>query len=270
MIFYVGALLDKNVFISAIIYRLLIKFDQLLPHDKSYWVFKILSGNASSGLFLDVGANNGISALSFRRINKAFKIVSIEPNPYFRDKLERLKKRLTNFEFLPIGVSDQASSLDFYTPVYHGLRIYTATSCNLNYLRQNVTDLGLVVDKVKFEKTTCRVQTIDSLGLEPTIIKFDTEGHEFEGILGAMQTLESYHPHILLEYAPPTVLGEKAAKLNTLIDDLGYRKFKYQFATNRITPWLDEHYLPSTGNRNIVLIHQSKMHAIPPEYFSDG
>src|SRR5207253_7074678 len=38
----------------------------LLPHDKSYNAFRHFIASRPSGLFLDVGANDGISILSFR------------------------------------------------------------------------------------------------------------------------------------------------------------------------------------------------------------
>jgi hypothetical protein len=52
----------------------------LLPHDKSYRALRHFITLRPNGLFLDVGANDGISALSFRRFDKTYRILSLEPN----------------------------------------------------------------------------------------------------------------------------------------------------------------------------------------------
>src|SRR3954468_10990200 len=52
----------------------------LLPHDKSYNALKHFIAATPEGLFLDVGANDGISALSFRKFSKDYRILSLEPN----------------------------------------------------------------------------------------------------------------------------------------------------------------------------------------------
>src|SRR5215831_370500 len=52
----------------------------MLPHEKDYFGLKLLL-KPGDGLFLDVGANDGISALSFRHINSSYAILSLEPNP---------------------------------------------------------------------------------------------------------------------------------------------------------------------------------------------
>src|SRR5262245_52664590 len=52
----------------------------LLPHDKSYYALRHFIDAVPTGLFLDIGANDGISALSFRRFDKNYDILSLEPN----------------------------------------------------------------------------------------------------------------------------------------------------------------------------------------------
>src|SRR5690242_3009928 len=65
----------------------------LLPHDKSYYGFRSLACH-QDGLFLDVGANNGITAAGFRRLNKQYRILSIEANRCHEPALGRLKQRI--------------------------------------------------------------------------------------------------------------------------------------------------------------------------------
>jgi len=49
------------------------------PHEPDFAFFERFSDE--SGLFLDVGANAGMSAVSFRIFNKCAPILSLEPNP---------------------------------------------------------------------------------------------------------------------------------------------------------------------------------------------
>ena len=63
-----GNIADSNVFISYFIYWLLTKITFLLPHDRSYYVFRHFFISDPNGMFLDIGANNGISALNLFKL----------------------------------------------------------------------------------------------------------------------------------------------------------------------------------------------------------
>ena len=69
----------------------------LLPHDKSYRALRHFIALKPEGLFLDVGANDGISALSFRRFSKSYRILSLEPNALLEPALKKLKASDPNF-----------------------------------------------------------------------------------------------------------------------------------------------------------------------------
>src|SRR5882672_10492632 len=58
-------------------------FPFLLPHEKDYFGLQSLLSDGD-GLFLDIGANDGVSALSFRSINSRYSILSVEPNAMHR------------------------------------------------------------------------------------------------------------------------------------------------------------------------------------------
>lgn len=59
------------------------------PHEPDFSVF---ATSPSTGLFLDVGANSGMSALSFRIYNRRMPILSVEANPYLEPDLRFLKR----------------------------------------------------------------------------------------------------------------------------------------------------------------------------------
>src|SRR3954447_11792286 len=97
----------------------------LLPHDKSYRAIRHFVGVKPSGLFLDVGANDGISALSFRRFSKDYEILSLEPNPLLENALKRLQARDAKFQYRMIGAGAEAGHFRFFVPTYHGIVLHT-------------------------------------------------------------------------------------------------------------------------------------------------
>ena len=71
----------------------------LLPHDKSYYGFRHLA-RPEGGLFLDVGANIGMSAAGFRHLIPTYHVLSIEADRHHEPSLQRLKKKSPNFDYL--------------------------------------------------------------------------------------------------------------------------------------------------------------------------
>ena len=81
--------------ISLLIYNNIFLFKFLFPHEKDYFgIRKILSLKKEKNSMLDIGANNGISSMGFRRLGFKNPIYLFEPNPYLYKKyLLNLKKK---------------------------------------------------------------------------------------------------------------------------------------------------------------------------------
>jgi FkbM family methyltransferase len=170
-------------------------------HDDDYLFFSNFDGE--KGLFLDIGANIGFSAISFRNVNNSMKILSFEINPLLADVLGLLKHDIADFDFEPIGLSDETSTLSLYVPVHDGLLCTFLASTNLSnfeldYRRKYWLEL---TGESNFELLEMRVQTVrcDDLGLIPSIIKIDTEGTEPMVINGMEQTINTFKPIIMCE-----------------------------------------------------------------------
>jgi hypothetical protein len=83
--------------LNLFIYNFIPHLPFLLPHEKDYLALKHLFKNKSStnGIFLDVGANNGISTMGFRKLGFYNEIYLFEPNTWLYKKyLVKLKKNL--------------------------------------------------------------------------------------------------------------------------------------------------------------------------------
>ena len=63
-----------------------------------------------------------------------------------------------------------------------------------------------------------KTRTLDSYGLDPTLIKIDTEGAEFEVLKGAAQTLKRSHPRLVVE----THTDELARSAKEILKDNSY------------------------------------------------
>ncbi len=107
-------------------------FSFLLPHDKSYYALRHFIALRPNGLFLDVGANDGISALSFRYFDKDYRILSLEPNLLLETSLKKIKASDPHFDYLMAGAGSQPSQVQFHVPVYKGVVLHTSTSSSLD------------------------------------------------------------------------------------------------------------------------------------------
>lgn len=90
----------------------------LLPHDRTYLAFRHFIALQPGGLFLDVGANNGVSVRSFRKLDPIAPVVSLEPNPLLEPSLYELTQTDDLVSYRMVAAGDQARRLTLYVPQY--------------------------------------------------------------------------------------------------------------------------------------------------------
>ena len=66
------------------------------------------------------------------------------------------------------------------------------------------------------------------------LIKMDTEGSEYDIIMGGIKTIKKYKPKILLEYNAGNMsqCGHSMEELDSLIDEINYEKFWFDNGEN--------------------------------------
>ena len=199
----VPRLLRYNPYTGFIGRRLFQYIPFLLPHDKSYYGFTHLV-HEGDGLFLDVGANDGISAIGFRHVHSDYRILSIEPNLCHEAHLKSLKKRLKRFDYLLIGAGRERQKTTLYIPVYNSVPIYTAASLKKDYALRTMQEQHTTAGEknIVIVEHAVDILPLDELNLNPDIIKIDTEGYDYEVLMGMKITIERCRPVILIEYNP--------------------------------------------------------------------
>jgi FkbM family methyltransferase len=176
------------------------KLTFLLPHDRSYFAIRHFGGT-SNHLLVDVGANDGISALSFHKLEPDVRILSLEPNPLHRSSLQALKTRIPNFDFMMVGAGDAAAEIRLFSPYYKGIALHTFTSGSVEQVKTAVAKSFGPNVAAALEVTECAVPVIalDELNLAPWTIKIDVEGFDYKVLLGARGTLERHRPYVIVE-----------------------------------------------------------------------
>ena len=134
------------------------------------------TGIEPNEILLDVGAAEGLFALSVA--DKCSQIVMIEPNDHFARALE------TTFK-----------------PFAHKTTIHNVAVGNTEgTISFNQTSLSGKVNLNTDESVSKKITTVDKIinGLPVTYLKADIEGHEFEMLKGAVNTIKNNKPKIVI------------------------------------------------------------------------
>ncbi|MBV9213155.1 MAG: FkbM family methyltransferase [Actinobacteria bacterium] len=201
------------------------------PHDPDYAVFGLFKHR--EGVFLDVGANAGMSALSFRVFDRERPIVSIEANPFHRDDLDFVRRLARPMEFSILAADAERGTATLHVPVYRGVPLTTEASIH----RQDVVGspslrarLGPRMGSEEFAISEVNVVScpLDDLSIEPALIKIDVQGAETEVVHGLRETIGRCQPVILIE-AP-------SREVHDLLGQIGYRPFVYDHRAHALRP----------------------------------
>lgn len=164
---------------------------------------------------LDIGAQSGAFSLMSKFLpNTTWH--SFEPDP-------------TNFKLL----TDNLKLNDIENVKVYNLALSNIKSQSVFNICEHNRGLNTLGNNVKrFNKNESKeiiveTDTIDNLFLDVKVdfIKIDTEGAEFNILLGGSKTLKKYKPKILLEYYNDNLeqFQVNINDLNNLIRDLGYK-----------------------------------------------
>lgn len=220
-------------------------------HEPDFKAFKLICQDRPQ-LFLDIGANVGMSALSFFTLKSDAQVISFEPNPINYSYLDKLTSKFTEFQYKRVGLGDKPGNLDFYYPIYNGKVMTALGSCDRqkaeSWLNSN-TVYFFDENKLEIAKISIEITTLDSFELKPEFIKIDVEGFEYQVLQGAVNTINTYRPILLIEGIA------KYDRVHQLLSSWNYDV--YRFADGQF-------YLDEFNCNNNFLIPQEKADLIRP------
>ena len=191
------------------------------PHDPDFSAFGVLPGN---GLFLDVGASIGQSALSFRIFNREAPILSLEPLPSHRGDLRFVRKVIGGHRFMIVGAAERSTTATLYVPMLGSYELPAEAS-----LRQQ--DASAVLNRLEARGTNPKrlwlkevkvdLRRVDDLELNPSFVKIDVEGAEMGVLRGMSETIGRSRPALMVERS------DRFEKVAELLGEVGYRAFAY-------------------------------------------
>jgi len=170
------------------------------------WIESMRPDIFRESIALDLGANIGNHSLFF--------------SDYFRE-VHAFEPNERTFKVLELN----AELVDNITCHHVGLSERTGTA----FFRTNFGNIGAsrVVPSRGSDVTEVNLDTLDSLvsGLaDIKLIKVDVEGHDFEALTGAKETIMNHKPIIIFEHSAGDSEGGESAAVS-LLKKYGYDKF---------------------------------------------
>jgi FkbM family methyltransferase len=211
----------RNVYAYQLFRTYVGRLGFMLPLELEFHAFRVLPSAAR--LFLDIGANDGISARSFRLFNKTTPILSIEANPCHEGALERTKVALDLFDYKLMAAGERRGELVLHTPVFRGIALTAYAAMDRSEAEQRLRqDMPSSRGSLKFIETVVPVVPIDDLILSPDFVKIDVEGFEIEVLRGMTATIERCKPVFMIEFDP-----RRAAAMADILSPFDYRPYVF-------------------------------------------
>jgi FkbM family methyltransferase len=175
--------------------------------------------------FIDVGADIGYYSLKAAPVVGASgHVIAVEPNP---EALGRLQVNLAASSanvvaVAPVACSDAEGVLDLYVAPY-------ANTGETSLSKTNASQIGAIAHTYKV-----RTRPLDDIVRESGVarvdaIKIDVEGAEYLVLKGAQQTLDRFHPMLLIELVESQLrgMGTSSAQVRELLRAHGYREGRH-------------------------------------------
>jgi FkbM family methyltransferase len=204
------------------------------PHDPDFAAFRQFGGD---GLFLDVGASIGQSALSFRVFNRSSPILSLEPLPSHRNDLRFVRLVARRHRFMIAGAAEESRRATLYVPTLGSYELPAESSLDRDAAAAVLERLraeGGDPTRLRLKEVEIDLRRLDELDLNPAFVKIDVEGAELGVLSGLRETIERCHPVLMIERS------ERTGQVVELLGAGGYGAFVYDSETEGFHPYGDQ------------------------------
>jgi len=243
-------IIRSNIYLYLVSKYLYQNYFYIFFYEKEFKILtKIKKENIKKNFsILDIGSNNGVSALSIRLFNKKNKIYSFEANYLLKKKLNKVKKKINNFEFYLIGALNKKVKKKFFIPFFKKHCLDSFASIRIKYVYDSIKR-GLYNNKVfkniVIKKIFCKFSDIDAFNKKPFFIKIDTEGSEHLVITGMKKTIKKYSPVLMIEKSD---LNYK--KIKKILVSLKYNIYEYK------NNFLIDYNFKKVIHANLICVHE--------------
>lgn len=193
------------------------------PLEEQYFPFEIFQ-KEDYEIFIDCGAYTGDTVeMLVRKVGKIKTLICIEPDKYNSIKSKSLLNSLQGIVadqiiFLPLALSDKEEIISFQS--LGGASSKCETDKNFNTYNVYAVPLDDLL-----------------LGVNPTMIKMDIEGAEFEALIGANKTIKRAKPSLAISvYHHPTHIFKIPLLIKSI--DEKYRIYLRKYGDSLLTEFI--------------------------------
>ena len=131
-------------------------------------------------------------------------IYLFEPNFFlYKNYLKKLEKKYPNIYINNLALNNKREKKKLYIAYYKGQTIHFLSSFDKKYIINSIkiTYFNLT-KKISIINKNVLCEKFDYLKIKypPDFIKLDTEGHDYNVLLGMKKTINKYKPVFLIEY----------------------------------------------------------------------
>ncbi len=210
-------------------------YDKQIYHESDFKFYENFS-QIDAGVFLDIGANIGQSAVSFAHANGRMKILSFEPNATLAPNLTFCRALLRGqMEFYLYGIGKNDQEHTFYVPKAEESYFTQEGSfdpkefANANWRKRIQPYLKNAESPVELAEFNFEIKKLSDKTLCTYFVKIDTQGKELDVLDGLQSLIERCRPVIMIEKSSDR--QRMTAVSNKLPN---YRLYYYHYADNRL------------------------------------
>ena len=196
--------IERFPLICILIYNNASKLKFFLPHEKDYYGILRICKISQNKSLIDVGANIGISTLGFRKLGFTNPIYLFEPNYFlYKNYLKKIKKKNKKIFINNIALNNKEEVKKLYIAHYKSRTLHFLSSFDKNYIINSIKiTYSNVTKKISIIKKKVNCKKFDTIIIKypPDFIKIDTEGHDYNILLGMRKTIKKHKPVFLIEY----------------------------------------------------------------------
>lgn len=229
------SVLEKHPYGYALGLKILESSSIFLPHESDFYGIPLVASHMKGGLFLDVGANRGHSALGFNKIMPGWKVISIEANPLHEARLRSLKAKgqITDYHIIAAD-KKSGDSVTIWTPRFRGIYCHSSSAVDRSEaVRAIEMSFPRQAKYFNYDSAVTRTMALDELELNPDVIKIDIQGKEVDCLQGLVTTIDRCRPAFLIE------CNMDGSNIVSFMRHLHYNPYLYDRPANRLNQLID-------------------------------